>query len=72
MPDATRQMRRPDGTLTEASVGDVYTRIGDEVRPVLCIFGDDDDAILGRLTLAAFCLEADPENETLTPTVARL
>ena len=59
--DAARRFRQEDGSTIELPVADVPMRIGDETHRVLCVFGDGEAMLLGRLTLAVFGLEVDEE-----------
>ena len=48
-------------------------KIGDEVRTVVCIYGEEGgELLLGATALEAFSLAPDPVNETLTPIIAML
>ena len=72
-PNATRRFRLADGSVFERPVGPVPVRIGDEIQPVLCVFGaEGSEMLLGATTLGAFSLAPDPVNETLTPAVAMM
>jgi predicted aspartyl protease len=71
--DATRSFRLGHRTLIERRIGDVPVRIKDEVRTVVCVFGDPDSLeLLGATTMEAFSLAPDPVNETLIPVIALL
>jgi hypothetical protein len=71
-PGSTRKFRAAGGAIVDIPVGDVPLRIGNEVQSHLCVFGGDDEMVIGRLTLATFCLEPDYESKTLIPGVALL
>src|SRR3990172_13187028 len=72
-PNARRQFRLADGTISEGPIGPVALRIRGEVQPFICIFGDEGCMLLlGATTLETFSLAPDPVNETLNPTIAML
>jgi phosphoribosyl-AMP cyclohydrolase len=57
----------------ERQVGSVPLRVRGETQHVLCIYGEESDALLlGATALETFGLAADPVNETLNPVVAQL
>ena len=71
--DASRSFRLGDGTLIERRIGDVPVRINDEVRTVVCVFGEEGSLeLLGATTMEAFSLAPDPVNETLIPVIVLL
>lgn len=72
-PNATRLFRPADGSTMERPVGSVPMKIRGETQQVLCIFGEENDAmLLGATALETFSLAADPVNETLNQIVAML
>jgi len=72
-PNGTRRFRLADGSVIERPIGDVRVRIGEEIRTVVCVFGQEgSEELLGAFTLEAFSLAPDPVNETLNPVIASL
>jgi len=72
-PTLMRRLRLANGAIIERPVGSVPVRIGDELIPTLCVFGEEDsELLLGAVTLEQFSLAPDPVNETLVPVVALL
>jgi predicted aspartyl protease len=72
-PNATRRFRLADGSTMDRPIGDVPMKIGNEVRSVVCIYGEEEgEMLLGATALEVFSLAPDPVNETLTPIVAML
>ena len=69
----TRTFITPDGTRLERDVGWPVVRIGGREHPTLVVFGDEEQqALLGTLTLTMCGLEVDPEHEELVPLTAYL
>ena len=66
-PNATRRLRMADGTSVDAPIGPVIIRIRGEAQPILCVFGENDDVLIGTTTLELFTLGVDPVQETLVP-----
>jgi predicted aspartyl protease len=60
-PNSTRGFTLADGSTTERPVGPVPIRIGSDVQPVLCIYGEEgSEMLLGATTLETFSLAPDP------------
>jgi predicted aspartyl protease len=73
VPTLKRKLRTADGREIERDAGIVPIKIGDEVIPNLCIFGDPGGYILlGATTLESFSLAPDPVTERLTPVAGML
>jgi predicted aspartyl protease len=66
-PNAVRRLRMADGTSVDAPIGPVLIRLNGEAQPMLCVFGESDDVLLGATTLELFTLGVDPVQETLVP-----
>ena len=72
-PRFRRRFRIAHGRFIEREVGLVPIRIGDEVIPTLCVFGDArSEPLLGAFTLEGFGLGVDPVNRTLVPVVLNM
>jgi len=56
-----------DGTSVDAPIGPVIIRLRGEAQPILCVFGEGDDILIGATTLELFTLGVDPVQETLVP-----
>lgn len=67
VPNATRRLRMADGTSVDAPIGPVIIRLRGEAQPILCVFGEGDDILIGATTLELFTLGVDPVQETLVP-----
>ena len=66
-PNAKRRLRMADGTSVDVPIGPVLIRLNGEAQPILCVFGEGDDILLGATTLELFTLGVDPVQETLVP-----
>ncbi len=67
-PRGRQQFLVADGRMIEREIAFVYIRLDGEVRPSVCVSGDDDGtALLGAITLEAFGLTVDPVNRRLVP-----
>ena len=59
------------GERVHKDLGEMYVRIDGRLRATPVVFLDDiPRPVLGRITLAAFCLEADHANRRLVPVPA--
>ena len=56
-----------DGSVVEYGFGMVNVAIDEREYPCPCIFGPDDQYLLGATTLETFMLKVDPVEERLVP-----
>ena len=72
-PTLKRRLMTADGREIHRDAGIIPIRIGDEVIPNICIFGDPGGyVLLGATTLESFSLAPDPVNERLLPVAGML
>jgi clan AA aspartic protease len=72
-PAFKRHLRTADNRIIERDATVVSVRMGDEIIPNVCIFGDEgSEVLLGSMTLEAFSLAPDPVNQRLVPVVSLL
>jgi len=72
-PTRKRRLQTADNRIIERDAGVIDVKIGDEVLPTLCIFGDPGShVLLGATTMQEFSLAPDPVNERLVPVVGLL
>jgi predicted aspartyl protease len=68
-PNDTRRLRLADGTSIESPIGPVLLRFGRGVfQPVICVFGESEDSLIGAIALETFGLVVDPVRKILAPT----
>ena len=66
-PFAEREFTLADGSKRRLELGEVRLRIGPDERPSIAIFGPDDRALLGAVSLQEFGLIADTTHHELIP-----
>lgn len=72
-PRFKRRLQTADGRMIERDAGIVPIKIGDEVIPNICVFGDPGGyVLLGATTMESFSLAPDPVNERLVPVAGML
>lgn len=62
-----REFTLADGSKRTLELGEVRLRIGSAERPSIAIFGPDDRALLGAVSLEEFGLIADTTHRQLIP-----
>jgi clan AA aspartic protease len=69
VPTTKKSFEIGDGSVVERDVGEAPVRIGSEVYNTVCVFADDEQPVLGAVTLEQFLLAPDPVHQRLVPVV---